>query len=300
MKLRPLKWIMFALIPTILSGCSKNYVVFNPQGPVAKEEYNLIILSMILCAIVVIPVMILLFFIVSRFRDRPGNNAPYEPDWSESTILEVIWWGIPIVIVAFLAIYTGKSIFTLVKPPPVTGKTPITIQVTSLDWKWLFQYPDQKVATVNYVEIPAGVPVQFELTSGSAMNSFWVPELGGQEYSMAGMNMRLWLQADKPGTYFGTGANFTGEQFAHMRFNVIAKSQADFNNWVKHVKATAPPMTQSKYDAITAPGTSKQLSFSSFPANSFEKMVQKYGRHTDMHKNKDITSLDGEGVSGTD
>ncbi len=302
MKLRPFKWIVFALIPIFLSGCGKNYLVLNPQGPVAKTEYNLIIISTILIAIIVIPVLILLFYIIYRFRDRPGSTAPYEPDWAESKTLEFLWWGIPIVITLFLSIYTVRTIFTLVKPPPTTNKQAITIQVTSLDWKWLFQYPDQKVATVNYVEIPAGVPVQFVLTSGGPMNSFWVPELGGQEYTMPGMAMRLWLQANKPGTYFGSGANFSGEQFAHMKFNVIAKSQADFNDWVNQVKTTAKPMTQAKYEALQQPGVSNKMTFSSYPENSFNNTVQKYGRHhnKNLHLNKDITNLNGEGVSGTD
>jgi cytochrome aa3-600 menaquinol oxidase subunit II len=289
-----LKWLMFGLIPLVLAGCSKNYVVFNPSGPVAKTEYDLIILSTILIAIVVIPVLIMLFVIIYRYRDTPDNKAPYEPMWAESAILEVIWWGIPIIITAFLAIYTGKAIFTLVKPPP-SDKAPITIQVTSLDWKWLFQYPGQNVATVNYVEIPAGVPVQFVLTADAPMNSFWVPELAGQEYTMPGMAMRLWIKANKPGTYFGTGANFSGEKFAHMRFNVVAKPQADFNNWVKKVKATAPPMTKQKYEEIKQPSTSNQLTFSSYPANSFQESVSKYARHGIMHnKNEKI------GTSGTD
>lgn len=303
MKLNPFKWIVVALIPIFLSGCSKNYVVLNPQGPVAKTEYNLIILSTILIAIVVIPVLILLFYIIYRYRDRPGNKAAYEPDWDESAKLEFLWWGIPIIITVFLAIFTVKTIFTLVKPPPSTNKQVFTIEVTSLDWKWLFQYPDSKVATVNYVEIPAGVPVQFVLTSDSPMNSFWVPELGGQEYTMPGMAMRLWLQANKPGTYYGTAAQFSGEQFAHMKFNVIAKAPADFNNWVKSVKASAPPMTQAKYQAIKQPGTSNRLTFSSYPANSFEETVKKNARHPSvMHKDKDITNLNGTGddVSGTD
>jgi len=289
-----LKWLIFGLIPLALAGCSKNYVVFNPSGPVAKKEFDLIVLSTTICAIIVIPVLILLFVIIFRYRDTPNNKAPYEPMWAESAVLEFIWWGVPIIITAFLAIYTGKAIFSLVKPPP-SDKAPITIQVTSLDWKWLFQYPDQKVATVNYVEIPAGVPVQFVLTADAPMNSFWVPELAGQEYTMPGMAMRLWIKANKPGTYFGSGAQFSGEKFAHMRFDVVAKPQTDFNNWVKKVKANAPPMTKQKYEEIKQPSTSNQLTFSSYPSNSFETTVKKNARHGMMHMKNDKI-----GTSGTD
>ncbi|MCL6593543.1 MAG: cytochrome c oxidase subunit II, partial [Alicyclobacillus sp.] len=227
-------WLAAALAALLLSGCSPQYVVLNPAGPVGREELHLIELSFALVMIVVIPVLILLFYIVWRYRDRPDNKAPYKPEWSESKALETVWWAIPIVIVGVLGFYTGKTTFALVQPPE-TDTQPLTVQVTSLDWKWLFQYPGQNVATVNYVEIPVGVPIQFELTADAPMNSFWVPQLGGQEYTMPGMAMRLWLQADKPGTYYGTGANFTGEGFAHMQFQVVAVPQAQFDAWVKQV-----------------------------------------------------------------
>jgi cytochrome o ubiquinol oxidase subunit 2/cytochrome aa3-600 menaquinol oxidase subunit 2 len=211
-------------------------------------------------------------YIVVRFRDKPENAAPYKPDWADSKALEIVWWGIPIVIVGVLGVYTGKSTFHLTQPPE-TGVTPITIQVTSLDWKWLFQYPGQKIATVNYVEIPTGVPVQFELTADAPMNSFWVPQLGGQEYTMPGMAMRLWLQADQTGTYYGTGANFTGQGFAHMSFHVIAKPQSEFDSWVNEVKSGSPALTMAGYEELKKPGVIGALSYSSFPDGLFNSTI---------------------------
>jgi cytochrome aa3-600 menaquinol oxidase subunit II len=268
--------LMVAITALLLSGCDSRYLVLNPQGPVAHEEYRLIVLSAILCAVVVIPVLAILVYIVYRYRDKPGNTAPYTPDWDDSKTLEIIWWGIPVIIIAILGFYTAKSTYALVKPP-VTNAKPMTIQVTSLDWKWLFQYPDQKIATVNYVEIPAGVPIQFELTSDAPMNSFWVPELGGQEYTMPGMAMRLWLQADKPGTYFGSGANFTGKGFAHMRFQVIAKPQSEFEAWAKQIKETAPALTKDGYQKLTQKGLADKMSFSSYPPGLFNEVIDKNG-----------------------
>jgi cytochrome aa3-600 menaquinol oxidase subunit 2 len=271
-----LKLLTCAAAALMLTGCDSRFVMLDPQGPVAKEEFNLIILSVILCTIVVIPVIGILWFMIHRYRAKPGNNAAYEPDWDENRTLEIIWWGIPIVIIGILGFATVKTTYSLTKPP-VSDAKPITIQVTSLDWKWLFQYPDQKVATVNYCEIPTGVPVQFVLTSDAPINSFWVPQLGGQEYTMPGMQMKLWLEANKPGSYYGTGANFSGEQFAHMKFQVIAKEQSEFNKWVAQIKQTAPALTKEGYEKLTQPSTEKQLSFSSFPEGIFHDTVMKNG-----------------------
>lgn len=277
--LSKLKFIgLAAFLLASLTGCGNQYLVLNPKGPVAETQYNLIVLSAIICAIVVIPVLAILVYIVYRFRDTPDNKAPYTPNWDDSKILEFIWWGIPILIVTVLGYYTARDTYALTKPPTHSAE-PITIQVTSLDWKWLFTYPDQKIATVNYVEIPAGVPVQFEVTSDAPMNSFWVPELGGQEYTMPGMAMKLWLQANKPGEYHGSGANFTGEGFAHMKFKVIAKPQDEFDKWVKQVKKDAPKLTDSGYENLTKQGLSKTLSYSSYPKGLFEKIVTKNGGH---------------------
>lgn len=279
--MKKLRKLMKILVPAafsivLLAGCGPEYVVLHPEGPVAQKELDLIILSTVLIAIVVIPVLAMLFYIVYRYRDKPGNKAPYMPEWSDSKTLEIIWWGIPIIIVAVLGVFTAKTTFALTKPP-VQDVKPITIHVTSLNWKWLFQYPDQKIATVNYVEIPAGVPVQFVLTADAPMNSFWIPQLGGQEYSMPGMAMGLWLQANRPGEYFGSGANFTGEGFAHMQFKVIAKPQSEFNQWVDKVKQQSPALTNDGYKKLVQPDTVEKMEFSSFPAELFEETVNKNG-----------------------
>ncbi|SEN60580.1 ubiquinol oxidase subunit II [Lihuaxuella thermophila] len=272
--------IMAAFAIIVLAGCENQFLVLEPRGPVAETQYQLIVVSAILCAIVVIPVIILTVFVVYRYRDRPGNKAPYKPEWAHNTLLEVVWWGIPVVIIALLGFYTVKATFALPKPPAPTA---IKVQVTSLDWKWLFIYPEQKIATVNYAPIPAGVPVQFEVTSDAPMNSFWVPQLGGQVYTMPGMAMRLWLQADQPGEYFGQGANFTGKGFAHMQFKVVAKSQAEFDKWANQIKKTAPELTMDGYRNLAKPGLADVMSFSSYPEGLFEYIVNKNGGPNHKH-----------------
>jgi cytochrome aa3-600 menaquinol oxidase subunit 2 len=279
----------------LLAGCDKSkYIVLNPKGPVAHQELDLIIISVILCAVVIIPVLGIFVYITIRFRDKPDNTAPYQPEWADSKVLEVIWWGIPIVIIAILGVFTAKTTLNLTKPP-VQDVKPIVVQVTSLDWKWMFTYPDKKIATVNYAEIPAGVPVQFILTSDAPMNSFWIPQLGGQEYTMPGMSMGLWLQADKVGEYFGSGANFTGKGFAHMQFRVKAVKQSDFNNWADHIKKSSPVLTQTGYITLSKPSVEKELSFSSYPKGLFEGIVNKNGGKYYHHMNNmgDSNSMSG-------
>jgi cytochrome aa3-600 menaquinol oxidase subunit 2 len=269
--------LVMVLTPFLLSGCGERLLILRPAGPVARIERSLIFTSTILTLIVVVPVIVLMFYIIYRFRDTPNNNAPYRPDWSENRTLEVFWWGIPIVIIGILGTLTVRDTFRLVRPPASMTGTPLTVHVTSLNWKWLFQYPDQNIATVNYVTIPAGRPVRFILTSNAPMNSFWVPQLGGQEYTMPGMAMRLWLQADQPGSYFGSGANFTGRGYAHMKFNVVAKPEQSFQQWVQHVKAKAPALTETGYQNLAHPSVVGKTEYSSYPKGSFMRTVRQEG-----------------------
>ncbi len=294
--LQRLKFFLMAAMATfLLAGCGNQYIVLDPKGPVAETEYRLILISTVLCAIVVIPVLVIMAYIVYRYRDKPDNKAPYTPDWHDSKVLEVIWWGIPIVIIGILSYFTARDTYALAKPP-VTDTKPVTIQVTSLDWKWLFKYPDQNIASVNYVEIPTGVPVYFDVTSDAPMNSFWVPQLAGQIYTMPGMSMRIWMQADHPGEYFGSGANFTGEGFAHMQFKVVAKPQAEFEKWVQEVKQTAPALTKEGYEELRKPGTAEKMLFSSFPKGLYEETVNKYGPHGHGHGGQESGNSDTQNM----
>lgn len=278
--------VLWTLAATfLLTGCGPRYFVLNPVGPVGRQELHLIELSTIIVLAIIVPVMLFMVFVLIRYRDRPDNKAAYKPKWSENRTMEIIWWGIPVIIVGVLGVITAKTTFALVQPPE-QNVAPITIQVTSLDWKWLFQYPGQKVATVNYAEIPTGVPVRFQLTSDAPMNSFWVPQLGGQEYTMPGMAMGLWLEADKAGTYYGHGANFTGKGFAQMSFHVIAKPQSEFNAWVKQVKQESPALSMAGYNKLKQPGLVGTLSYSSFPPHLFSNVVWKDGGRYMPHMTK--------------
>ncbi|AGT33840.1 quinol oxidase subunit 2 [Geobacillus genomosp. 3] len=256
-------WRIILALPflLLLSGCVERTAVLNPQGPVARTQYDLIMWSVGFMLFIIVVVFALFAFVLIRYREKP-ENADYEPPEEEgNTLLEIVWTAIPILIVIALAVPTVKATFALEKPP--TDKVePITIHVTAANWKWIFSYPEENIETVNYVHIPAGVPVKFKLTSVGPMNSFWVPELGGQKYAMDGMETELILQADKPGSYMGRSANFSGEKFAHMEFEVIAQTSRDFKQWVDEVKATAPKLNEDKYAQILEPGLVGRMTFS--------------------------------------
>ncbi|MCA0758270.1 ubiquinol oxidase subunit II [Paenibacillus sp. N4] len=275
--IRMLTPVLFVLMALTLSGCGEQFIVLDPKGPIGESQKDLIYISTILCAIVIVPVLILTAVIVWRYRDKPGSKASYKPNWEHSTKLEITWWGIPIVIILILAIVTVRYTHMLEPSKALASdKKPITIQVTSMDWKWLFKYPEEGIATVNYIKIPEDVPVKFQLTSDTAMNSFWIPQLGGQLYSMSGMAMTLHLQADEQGSYFGSGANFNGRDFAQMTFTVDATSEEEYKSWIEEVKSTSPALTMEGYEKLTEPGSSEVMLFSSFPVGLFEKIVTQY------------------------
>ena len=277
-----------AALAVLLAGCD-NAIVLDPKGPVAEVQKNLIWISIWLCAVIVVPVLGIFAFIIWRYREKPDNKAPYEPNWSHSTKLETIWWGIPIIIVALLGFYTVRETYKLVEPPASTANVkPVTIQVTSMDWKWLFQYPDQEIATVNYINIPENTPIQFVLTSNAGMNSFWVPQLGGQTYTMAGMAMRMWLQADGTGQYDGLGANFSGSDFAHMKFKVNSLSQSDFDTWVKKSKQEPEKLDNAAFNKLAVKETTGLHTYGSIDKNLFASIVIKYGGHDHPANGLDI------------
>lgn len=268
---------LLAAMAVMASGCGESLIVLDPKGPIAAHQRDLMYISTALCLIVIVPVLVLTALIVWRYRDRKASKAKYAPEWEHSAKLETIWWSIPIIIIVILAGVTAKYTHMLEPSKPLASdKQPLTIQVTSLDWKWLFYYPEQGIATVNYIQFPEDVPVKFMLTSDAPMNSFWIPQLGGQIYTMSGMAMTLNLQADEPGQYFGSGANFSGKDFASMRFTAEATSQRQFEQWVAGIKSSQPALTEDGYKQLAAPGTTEVLSFSSFPKGLFEQTVTKY------------------------
>ena len=213
---------------------------------------------------IVAVVFVLFTVMIVKYRERKDRKSPYSPEVEGNTFLEVVWTVVPILIVIALSVPTVRTIYSLEEAPKASkDKEPLVVYATSVDWKWVFSYPDQNIETVNYLNIPTDRPIKFKITSADSMASLWIPQLGGQKYAMAGMDMEQYLQADKVGTYQGRNANFTGEGFAEQTFNVKAMKQSDFNKWVSKTQKTAPKLTKNKYDELMLPKHADKLTFSS-------------------------------------
>jgi cytochrome o ubiquinol oxidase subunit 2 len=235
-----------------LGGCSEG--VLDPKGPVAAAERLIMLNSLGIMLAIVIPTILATLGTVFWFR-ASNTRAHYLPDFADSGRLELLVWSIPIMTVLLVGGVAWLGSYDL-DPPKAIASTvkPIRVQVVSLDWKWLFIYPDQGIATVNQLTVPAGTPISFELTSSGVMNSFFVPQLGGQIYTMAGMVTRLHLQADHSGTYRGMSANYSGAGFSDMYFNVDAIPADSFAQWVDAARATTGPVLDvQSYAALAKP-----------------------------------------------
>ena len=236
-----------------LSGCTEG--VLDPKGPIAGAERQILFNSLGIMLAIVIPTILATLGVAYWYRSS-NWRARYMPDFVYSGRLELLVWSIPAMTVLLVGGVAWVGAHDLDPHKPITSAVkPVTVQVVSLDWKWLFIYPDQGVASVNQLTIPVGTPVSFELTSSGVMNSFWVPQLGGQIYTMAGMTTRLHLQADHPGTYRGSSANFSGDGFADMRFAVDAVPAEDFTPWIEATRQSGPALDAQTYADLLRPGT---------------------------------------------
>lgn len=229
-----------------------NFLLLLPKGAVASAELSLMIQATLFMLIVAVPVFFLIFFFAWRYR--AGNTkARYQPDWEHSKLEELIWWAIPFEIVLIVGALTWSSTHELHPPKPLSNDPPLVVQVVALDWKWLFIYPEQNIASLNYLELPVGKQVRFEITADAPMNSFWIPELGGQIYAMTGMVNRLHLIADEEGEFVGRSANYSGEGFAEMKFIAKAVSEDAFNAWVQEVQQAQSSLTEASYKKLSTP-----------------------------------------------
>jgi len=262
----------------LLGGCSME--ILNPKGDIGAQEKTLILTALGLMLLVVVPVIIMTVYFVWKYR-ASNTQAVYMPRWAHSTRIEVVVWTIPCIIVAILAVLTWRSSHALDPYRPIESTVePVNIDVVSLDWKWLFIYPDYDIATVNEIAFPVDAPVQFRITSASVMNSFFIPQLGSQIYSMAGMETKLHLIAREAGTYAGLSANYSGGGFSGMRFKAIATSQQGFQDWIDKAKAANNPLTPQAYEALAAPSTHEAVAlYSSTPTGMFD-----YIMHNQMSK----------------
>jgi cytochrome o ubiquinol oxidase subunit 2 len=230
--------------------------VLDPQGPVSAAERLILLNATGIMLVVVLPVIVLTLAFAWWYR-ASNKRAAYRPEWAYSGHIELVVWAIPAMVVILLAgvAWTGSHELDPALPLKADAK-PLRIEVVSLDWKWLFIYPDQGIAAINDLVIPAGTPIEFYLTSATVMNSFFVPQLGSQIYTMPGMTTRLNLLADHPGNYPGLSANFSGDGFSDMRFVVRAVPAAEFTAWLARTRKAGPPLDANAYSLLArADGT---------------------------------------------
>lgn len=247
-----------------LTGC--NWVVMNPSGDIAVQQRDLILISTALMLLIVVPVMALVVFFAWRYRAaNQAADKDYDPDWDHSTKLELLIWSAPLLIIICLGALTWVSTHKLDPYRPlerIDARTaidpkvkPLTIEVVALDWKWLFIYPEQGIATVNELVVPAGTPVNFRLTSATVWNSFFVPQFGSMIYTMPRMTTRLNLQADRPGVYDGLSSHFSGDGFPGMQFKVQALPPEQFAMWAQGARGQGGALDGHAYGELSRPSS---------------------------------------------
>ncbi len=259
---KPGRLAALALLPLValLGGCDQ--AVLNPAGDIAAQQRDIIYISTALMLLIIVPVMALIVVFAWRYR-HTNKDATYDPHFDHSTSLELVIWSAPLLIIICLGALTWWSTHLLdpFRPlnrvsasKPVDPKVkPLTIQVVSLDWKWLFIYPEQGIATVNELAMPVDRPVRFDLTSTNMMNTFYSPTLAGMIYVMPGMRSTLHAVINRPGEFKGMSANYSGEGFSHMRFKLYGVSEAGFDDWVSRVKRSGPALDTARYLELEKP-----------------------------------------------
>lgn len=249
-----------------LAGC--NTVVMSPSGDIAKQQADLISISVALMLLIIVPVMFLIVLFAWKYR-KGNTQAKYEPDWDHSTKLELVIWGAPLLIIIALGLVTWISTHKLDpyrplerlddKTPISASAKPLTVQVVAMDWKWLFIYPEQGIATVNELVLPTNVPVRFKITSTTVMNAFYVPELAGMIYAMPGMETELNAVQNKPIVSEGLSANYSGAGFSDMHFGYRGVPQADFDKWVASTKSAGGALSRNDYLQLAKPSVKEPV-----------------------------------------
>lgn len=248
-----------ALAAVFLGGCST--VLMSPGGDVGMQERSLILTALGLMLLVVVPVIVLTLVFAWRYR-ASNTKATYAPRWAHSTLIEVVVWTVPGIIVAILAVIAFKTSYSLDPYRPLDAKAkPVTVEVVAMDWKWLFIYPEYGVASVNQMAMPVDVPVNFKITSDTVMNSFFIPQLGSQVYAMAGMQTQLHLIANQAGSYEGLSANYSGAGFSDMHFKAVATTQQGFDQWIATLRASGHVLDRASYEALAKPSTKLPVSY---------------------------------------
>ena len=297
-----------ALAPAVvLGGC--DMVLLNPAGDVAIRERDLMLASTALMLLIILPV--LAFTLIFAWRYRASNTtAAYDPDWHHSTQLEVLIWTAPLLIIIALGALTWMGTHILdpfrslsrLDANRTIGKDvkPLTIEAVALDWKWLFFYPDQGIATVNDLAVPIDVPVNFKITSATVMNAFFIPALAGQIYAMSGMETKLSVVSNKTGNFNGLSSQYSGAGFSHMNFGVHSVTQQGFDQWVAKAKASTTKLDQNTYQQLTKPSEEVPVTlYSAFKPGLYDAILNMCTKPGKMCQS-DMMHIDSMGGGGKD
>src|SRR5262245_27006582 len=272
-----------ALATASLTGC--DWIVMNPKGDIARQQAQLILTSTFLMLLIIVPVIALTLWFAWKYRQSNAKaSAEYAPDWDHSTRLELVIWGAPLLIIIALGTITWISTHKLdpyrpleridAQRPVAAGTKPLVVNVVALDWKWLFVYPEQGIATVNELAAPVDRPIEFEITASSVMNSFFVPALAGQIYAMPGMQTQLHAVINKPGEFEGFSANYSGAGFSDIRFEFHGLAEADFDQWVAKVKSDGSALSRDEYLTLAKPSIADPVRhFASVEGDLFQAIL---------------------------
>lgn len=266
---------LVALFWFLLDG--KRIDVLQPTGEVASAQKDIFALTVFLSALVVVPVFTMLVVFSLRYR-KGSNKGSYRPEWGENKWLEGLWWAIPVLIIGVLGVVTYQTSHSLDPYRERAGGEPLDVQVVALRWKWLFIYPEQQVATLNYLPMPVDRPVRFSMTADGPMSAFWIPSLGSQRYAMNGMASELNLKANKVGQYTGYTTNINGEGYAKMKFQTVVMEQQDFTAWLDEAQASDERMNIAQYETLVEPqSVTDQRTYRLANDKLFDMIMKKFG-----------------------
>lgn len=282
-----MKWIR-KMVPFLVVGLALstyfyvlirngNVQILNPQGYIAQRESDVIIATILIALCIGIPVIIATLFIAFRYSENAPEHE-YSPTWHADRRINAIWWIAPSIIIFFWAILGWQTAHELDPYTPIpSNNQAVQIQVVALQWKWLFLYPQQHIATINYIEFPVNTPVHFELTADAPYNSFWIPSLGSQIYAMDAMQTQLNLEAAHTGIYPGQSAEMSGNGFAGMQFQAKVTSQASYNKWIASIQQSSKNFTTTTYRSVEKPSSyTPQASYNLVDTDLFNQVILKY------------------------
>jgi cytochrome o ubiquinol oxidase subunit 2 len=301
-KYRALIGVACAIIALIVLGFfllrGVQFDVIQPSGDIAKQQRTLLIFATAVMAVVAVPIFIMLGIFGWKYRadNTKRKKGDYKPEWHENKRLELLWWGIPIVLIAVLAVTAFVTSHSLdpYKRIESSTKQSLEVQVVALQWKWLFIYPQLGVATVNKLPIPVGAPIHFTLSADAPMSAFWVPALGSQIYTMNGMSSQLSLIADTTGNFTGYSTNINGEGYADMKFTVQSMTDVEFSNWLEKAQQSPNLMNTAQYERLASPGLADEASYVLTDNTLYDTIVNKY-MHGMAHDNGDGTHTMDDG-----